>query len=185
LPNTGSIEVASRLVPFGALSRDGTCTVRAKENSGCVANVPLCWVNRQAYGLVMCKGRRFLARLVLLSVAFLMAVQPIALAYSQTQQQAKVATDWDPIVICTAHGAVTLTDDGGLPRPPSQKAPDCPYCTLGCNAGLAKVLLPRSAAEPRPPLRFTVAIRDPVLFDAPRQLMRLLTSPARAPPSQA
>ena len=133
----------------------------------------------------MRKGWSLIARVLLLTAAFLMAVQPIALAYSLTLQSAKVASDWDPIVICTAHGAVTLPDEGGPPLPPGQKSSDCPYCALGCNEGLAKVLLPRSAAELRPPLRFAAALRDPVQFDAPRQLLRLLTSPPRAPPSHA
>jgi hypothetical protein len=93
------------------------------------------------------------------------------------------------IVICTGHGAVTLPDggDGGVPAPPppGQKTPDCPYCALGCNAGLAKLVLAANTPCPSPTLRFVEVTIDLNFVDAPRKLLRLLTSPPRAPPSLA
>ena len=132
----------------------------------------------------MRKCRRPVVRAILLAAAFLMAVQPLALALGLTQQAAKSASDWGPIVICTAHGPVTLSD-GDPVSPPAQKAPSCPYCALGCNGGLAKLVLAVSTPEIRTPFGVVAFIGDPILVEAPRQLLRLLTSPPRAPPSYA
>jgi hypothetical protein len=138
--------------------------------------------------LAMRKRRSFVARVLLLAAALVMAVQPFALALSLRLQAAESASDWGPIVICTAHGTVTLPDGAGVrsPAAPSgQKAPECPYCALGCNGGPAKFVLAAGTPELFPPWNFVEVISDPIQFDAPRQLLRLLTSPARAPPSHA
>jgi hypothetical protein len=134
--------------------------------------------------LAMFRRRSSVARVLLLAAALLMAVQPFVLAL--TLQAAEVPSDWGTVVICTEHGAVTLPDgaDRGDPAaPPAQKAPECPYCALGCNWGLAKLVLTASAASPPLPLGFVEVVIDPFFVDAPRKLLRLLTSPPRAPPS--
>jgi hypothetical protein len=129
----------------------------------------------------MFKRRSFVASVLLLAAALLMAVQPFVLAL--TLQAAEVPSDWGTVVICTEHGAVTLPD--GADRrdpaaPPAQKAPDCPYCALGCNAA-AKLVLAGSTPELSPTRNFVDVISDPILVDAPHPPLRLLTSPPRAP----
>jgi hypothetical protein len=138
--------------------------------------------------LAMRKGRSFVARVLLLAAALVMAVQPFALALSLRLEAAESASDWGAIVICTAHGAVTLPDgaDARSPAvPPGQKAPDCPYCALGCNGGPAQFVLAAGTPELFPPWNIVELISDPIQYDAPRQLLRILTSPPRAPPSHA
>ena len=139
--------------------------------------------------LGMRKGWSFVARALLLAAAFLMAAQPVVFALSLTLQAAEDASGWGPIVICTAHGVVTLSeeaDGGGSTPPPGQKAPNCPYCALGCNGGLAEALMEGSTPELCLPWGIVEVIEGRIEFDdAPRQLLRLLTYPPRAPPSVA
>ena len=136
----------------------------------------------------MAKVRNLIARVLLLAAALMMAVQPIAAALSLSSQAANGASEWGSIVICTAHGAVTLPDEADARSPavpPGQNAPDCPYCALGCNGGPAQLVLPLGTPELFPPWNIVELVSDPIQYDAPRQLLRLLTSPPRAPPSLA
>jgi hypothetical protein len=129
----------------------------------------------------MRRGRR-LAVAVSLLAALLMAAQPLIFALSQTWAIANAA-ELASIVICTAHGAVTLSDeaDGGK-RPPAQNPPNCPLCVLGCGAATPKALLPGGISEPL--LTNTDEVLRPA-FDfrqASGPLLRLVTAPPRAPP---
>ena len=129
-----------------------------------------------------CRRRR-LAVAVSLLAALLMATQRLIFARSQTLWAIANATDRDSVIICTAHGAVTLSDeaDGGK-GPPAQKPTDCPLCVLGCGAATPKALLAGGISEPL--LTNTVEVLRPA-FDfhqASGPLLRLVTAPPRAPP---
>jgi hypothetical protein len=133
--------------------------------------------------------RSCVARLLLLAAAFLMAAQPYAIALSRTLRAAEGSTDGAPLVICTAHGAVTLPDaaDGmGPPAPLGPKAPDCPYCALGCgHCGPTNLLWATGTQDPSPRWTLVVITPAPMGVEAPQEPLRLLTSPPRAPPSLA
>jgi Protein of unknown function (DUF2946) len=129
----------------------------------------------------MRRGRR-LAVAVSLLAALLMAAQPLISALSQTWAIANDAA-LTSVVICTAHGAVTLSDeaDGGK-GPPAQKPPNCPVCVLGCGVATPKALLAGGISEPL--LTNTDEVLRPA-FDfhqASGPLLRLVTAPPRAPP---
>jgi Protein of unknown function (DUF2946) len=118
-----------------------------------------------------------------LLAALLLAAQPLIFALSQTLWSNANATELASVVICTAHGAVTLSDeaDGGK-GPPAQKLPDCPLCVLGCGAATPKALLAAGISEPL--LTNTVEVLQPA-FDfrqASGPRLRLVTAPPRAPP---
>jgi hypothetical protein len=135
----------------------------------------------------MSRGRRFVARVLLLA-AVLMAAQPLVLGLSLALATSANATDWGPIVICTGHGPVTLSQggDGGAPLPRGQGVPDCPYCALGCNFGLTKVLPAASALQISLAWGVASSVPAPIaVIDVPRRILRLLTSPPRAPPHHA
>jgi hypothetical protein len=137
----------------------------------------------------MHRVRSVVANILLLAAA---AIQPVALALSLSLTVGQAATDASalgPPVICTAHGAVVLSgasDDQNPASPPGQKPPDCPYCTLACQGPSFKALpasgvpvwhLPRSRLD-----LIDAPIEEPC---ATPRLLRLVTSPPRAPPSLA
>jgi hypothetical protein len=119
-----------------------------------------------------------------LLAALLTATQPLIFALSQTLWAIANATELASVVICTAHGAVTPSDEpGGGNGPPAQKLPDCPLCVLGCGAATPKALLASGISEPLLTPN-TVEVLQPA-FDfhqASGPLLRLVTAPPRAPP---
>jgi Protein of unknown function (DUF2946) len=136
----------------------------------------------------MQRVRSVFAKILLLAAA---AIQPLAFALGLALAVAQTATDASalgPVVICSAHGAVVLPDasDDQHQAPPGHKTPDCPYCTLACQGASLKALL----ASPAPAWllpwgrleRIDDRTEDP--WVTPR-LLRLVTSPPRAPPSLA
>lgn len=145
-------------------------------------------------------GRR--AVTTLLVAAVLMAAQPWMSALVPMLRSAIDADALGPMVICTAHGAALLPDasaGGGeapahdpasLPEPAQKKVPDCPYCALGsgggCGGEVAKIAVALAASQQAPALakaRDAAGPRDAAL--RPRPLLRLVTSPPRAPPHHA
>jgi hypothetical protein len=119
-----------------------------------------------------------------LLAVLLVAAQPLIFALSQTLWAVANTTELASVVICTAHGAVTLSDEpGGGKGPPAQKLPDCPLCVLGCGAATPKTVLAGGISTPFLTPN-TVEVLQPA-FDfhqASGPLLRLFTAPPRAPP---
>jgi len=137
----------------------------------------------------MQRVRSVFAKILLLAAA---AIQPLAFALGLALAVGQTATDVSAsgsVVICTAHGAVVLADapdDQHSSLPPGRKTPDCPYCTLACQGASLKTLLASQAPTWFLPWgrldRFDDPTEDPRATPA---LLRLVTSPPRAPPSLA
>ena len=136
----------------------------------------------------MQQRRRFALTTAFLA-AVLMAAQPWIAALNLTLVAPADASELVQIVICTAHGAAILSQEGaaeqGAPTP-RQKAPDCPFCAVGCGGGNAKVLLARTTTAPSPAYEPVAVIDGAIAVDhVPRVHWRLLTSPPRGPPRAA
>ena len=131
----------------------------------------------------MRRGRRLVVAVVLLA-ALLMAAQPLIVALSQSLRAIADAAELSSVVICTDHGAVTLSDEAGDGKgPPARKPPDCPLCVLGCGAANPKVLLVGATSEPLLTPNAVEVIAPAFDFhQASQPLLRLVTSPPRAPP---
>jgi hypothetical protein len=119
------------------------------------------------------------------------AIQPLAFALSLALAVGQAATDASalgPLVICTAHGAVVSSEapDDQKPSPPGQKPPDCTYCTLACQGASLKALLASGVPVGHLP-RGRLDLIDERIEAAgvTPPLLRLVTSPPRAPPPLA
>ena len=134
----------------------------------------------------MSKGRSFVPGVLLLA-AVLMAAQPLTIALGLTFRSAGSTLDGQSIVICSAHGAVTVPgEDGakGQAPAPAHNNPDCLYCALGC--GSSKVSLVGSPPAARLSVGLVILLNQPIAAeDVPRSILRLLTSPSRGPPLSA
>jgi hypothetical protein len=135
-----------------------------------------------AYGCRM----RALKNAIFFLAAILMVGQPVFFAVNVAlgvDRASAATTDWGTVVICTSHGAIAVPDEQGSPPAPTrQQNPDCPYCALSC-AGLSKLFVAKSTVEYCSPERLIEVIVEPIEpDDVPRQRLRLLTSPPRAPP---
>jgi hypothetical protein len=138
----------------------------------------------------MRKCRR-IAMTALLVAAVLMAAQPWLSALAHVLRQASDAAALGELIICTAHGATLLPNaaggdpglqpDGDSPA----KAPDCPFCALGCN-GAVKVLPAATTPQQWPPVPSASAgDGQDVDFLVTLTTLRLVTAPPRAPPHAA
>jgi hypothetical protein len=132
----------------------------------------------------MRKGTRFAIGVSLLA-ALLVAAQPLIVAHNLTLQALQGAPDLGALVICTSHGVVTLSDEAGAAKKaPAQKAPDCPFCALGCNAGASKAFLALTVLQTAPTRYFVNSVAGIfAAHDAPRPL-RLVTASPRGPPQR-
>lgn len=137
----------------------------------------------------MQRVRSVVAKILLLAAA---AVQPLAFALSLTLAVGHAATDASalgPLVICTAHGAAVSSqssDEQKPAPPPGQKPPDCTYCTVVCQGASLKALPASGVPVWHLPQRRLDLVDDRTEDPGvtPR-LLRLVTSPPRAPPSLA
>ena len=134
----------------------------------------------------MRKGTRFAIGISLLA-ALLMAAQPLIVALNLAVRSLTDASELGALVICTTHGAVTLpVEPGTEKKTPAQKAPDCPFCALGCNGGASKALSAVTVPEAAPARYFVKIIADIfAAYDVPQPRLRLVTAPPRGPPQQS
>jgi hypothetical protein len=135
--------------------------------------------------LLMRKGTRFAMCFCLLA-ALLLAAQPLIVALDRTLQALQGAPEFGALIICTTHGAVTQSDEGGAEKKtPAQKVPDCPFCALGYGSD-SKAFLVVTGLEAAPPRHFIKAIAG--IFaghEVPQPRLRLVTAPPRGPPQHA
>jgi len=87
----------------------------------------------------MCAGLR---TLLLVAVAFMVAVHPLVRSLATLPQFSSHAAD-SQVVICTAHGTIVIDEPLGIPQPAKQN-PSCPWCAI---AGGAAGKLPALTSE--------------------------------------
>jgi len=121
----------------------------------------------------------YLRACLLLVVAFLAALQPVARRHAGLLA---VGGDEERIVICSAHGVMLLGSDGTPLPAPDQNKPACPWCAISAaTAGQLPALTAVPLGVLAPPLKLHAAMVaiavDPQL---PRR-QRTVAAP-RAPP---
>ena len=121
----------------------------------------------------------YLRACLLLVVAFLAALQPVARRHAGLLA---VGGDEEQIVICSAHGVMLLGSDGTPLPAPDQNKPACPWCAISAaTAGQLPALTAVPIGVLAPPLKLHAAMVaiavDPQL---PRR-QRTVAAP-RAPP---